>query len=45
MGYGERMGTGIPRMIRGCLEKGYPEPEFREVEESFWVVLSGRKVG
>lgn len=39
MGYGERIGTGIPRMIKRCKENNYPEPEFEEKGEEFWISL------
>lgn len=39
MGYGERMGTGIPRMIKRCKENNYPEPKFEEKGEEFWTTL------
>lgn len=44
LGYGERIGTGIPRMIRLCRENGYKKPEFKEIGEEFWVTLYGRKI-
>ena len=43
LGYGERVGTGIPRMLRVCREKGYTEPRFQEMGEAFWVTLYGKK--
>ncbi len=39
MGYGERIGTGIPRMIKRCRENAYPEPKFEEKGEEFWISL------
>ncbi|MBI4778768.1 putative DNA binding domain-containing protein [Candidatus Desantisbacteria bacterium] len=39
MGYGERIGTGIPRMIKRCKENAYPEPKFEEKGEEFWISL------
>ena len=35
----ERWGTGTFKMVRLCLEKGLPEPEFREEAEGFVVLL------
>jgi ATP-dependent DNA helicase RecG len=43
LGYGERVGTGIPRMLRMCREKGYAEPKFQEMREAFWVTLYGKR--
>ena len=43
LGYGERMGTGIPRMLRVCREKSYNEPRFQEMGEAFWMTLYGKK--
>ena len=37
-GYIERLGTGIPDMIKRCMEAGLAEPEFYQ-EESFKVIL------
>ncbi|WP_461863915.1 ATP-binding protein [Thermococcus sp.] len=35
----ERWGTGTFKMVRLCLEKGLPEPEFREEAGGFVVLL------
>jgi len=43
LGYGERVGTGIPRMLRVCREKSYAEPRFQEIGEAFWVTLYSKR--
>jgi len=42
MGYGERMGTGIPRTFKFCREGGYPEPDIVVSENQVRVVLPSR---
>lgn len=42
MGYGDRHGTGIPRMIRRCREEGIREPEFVELNGDFVVTIFSR---
>ena len=37
-GYIERMGTGIPDMVKACLDAGLKEPDFLQ-EESFKIIL------
>ncbi|MDD2433516.1 MAG: ATP-binding protein [Clostridia bacterium] len=39
MGIIESWGTGIQRMIDGCLEMGVPEPVFEELGDSFRVTI------
>jgi len=45
LGYGERMGTGIPRTLKLCRENGYPEPQFHATENEVRVVVPSRFVG
>ena len=42
LGYGERVGTGIPRMLRRCREANYAEPKFQEWRDAFWITLFGK---
>jgi len=42
LGYGERMGTGIPRTLKLCREEGYPEPRFTASESEVRVVLPSK---
>ena len=42
MGYGERMGTGIPRTMKLCREEGYREPEIKVSEDEVRAVLYSR---
>ncbi len=44
LGYGERVGTGIPRMIRRCREANYAVPKFQEWHDAFWVTLFGKRL-
>lgn len=44
MGYGERIGTGIPRAIKLCNEQGYKEPEIQISENEVKVVLFSKFV-
>lgn len=45
MGYIERLGYGIDRMIRTMAEEGLPAPLFEETAAGFRVTLSGRDIG
>ena len=44
LGYGERVGTGIPRMIRRCRDASYATPKFQEWHNAFWVTLIGKQL-
>jgi ATP-dependent DNA helicase RecG len=45
MGYIERLGYGIDRMIRKMAEAGQPAPRFEETTAGFRVTLIGREPG
>lgn len=42
MGYGERMGTGIPRALKLSREQRYPDPRFHVTETEVRVVIDSR---
>jgi ATP-dependent DNA helicase RecG len=43
LGYGDRYGTGIPRMIKLCREEGIRQPTFQEFENEFVVTIYARE--
>jgi ATP-dependent DNA helicase RecG len=43
LGYGDRYGTGIPRMIKLCREEGIRQPAFQEFENEFVVTIYARE--
>lgn len=42
MGYGERLGTGIPRALQISRDEGYPEPQFHVPENEVRVTIASR---
>lgn len=43
LGYGDRYGTGIPRMIKLCREEDIRQPAFQEFENEFVVIIYSRE--
>lgn len=42
MGYGERLGTGIPKTRHISRQEGYPEPQFHVSENEVRVLIPSR---